>query len=150
MTERQDTARSGDVVVTVTASGVRDAHGNAIPQVPGTTIGDVRKQVGLLRTERTELAHRYQELRGDLGGLLIEMARRDRFNQHLLRLRADEAVAVERRALEIDATLALAAAGNRQALPPGTVAMTGTQCATCHGAMPADANFCAYCGTPTR
>jgi hypothetical protein len=88
-------------------------------------------------------------VRGDLGGLLIEMARRDQFNFHLLRLRAAEAVAVEQRAQEIDGQLTVHAATGRASLPPGTVAMTAKTCPTCSGAIPADANFCAYCGTPT-
>jgi hypothetical protein len=136
---------SGDVVVTVTASQVRDASGNAIAQpsaAPAKAAGDMRK-------ERAGLARRYQELRGDLGGLLIEMARRDQFNFHLLRLRAAEAVAVEQRAKEIDGQLTLQAASGRQSLPAGTVAMTAKKCGKCSGSIPADANFCAYCGTPT-
>jgi hypothetical protein len=136
---------SGDVVVTVTATEVRDASGNAITQpsaVPAKVVGDLRK-------ERVGLARRYQDLRGDLGGLLIEMARRDQFNFHLLRLRAAEAVAVEQRAREIDGQLTAHAASARPSLPAGTVAMTSKRCGTCSGAIPSDANFCAYCGTPT-
>jgi hypothetical protein len=139
---------SGDVVVTVTATEVRDATGNAIAQ-PTAAPAEARSAVGTLRKERAGLARRYQELRGDLGGLLIEMARRDQFNFHLLRLRAAEAVAVEQRAQEIDGQLTVHAATGRTSLPPGTVAMTAKTCTTCSGAIPTDANFCAYCGTPT-
>jgi len=139
---------SGDVVVTVTANEVRDASGNRLTQsLPAA--GDARKAAGDMRKERAGLARRYQELRGDLGGLLIEMARRDQFNFHLLRLRAAEAVAVEQRAREIDGQLTVLAASERMAIPAGTVAMTAKKCGNCTGAIPADANFCAYCGTPT-
>jgi hypothetical protein len=138
-----DPGGSGDVVVTVTATSVRDADGNAVPQA-----SPVAAQPAQLRKERAGLARRYQELRGDLGGLLIEMARRDHFNFHLLRLRAAEAVAVEQRAREIDGSLAVRAAQDRSALPAGTVAVTAKRCASCSGSIPADANFCAYCGTP--
>lgn len=136
---------AGDVVVTVTATSVRDADGNAVPQAGA---GGAGTPPSALRKERAGLARRYQELRGDLGGLLIEMARRDHFNFHLLRLRAAEAVAVEQRAREIDGALAVQAAGGRASLPAGTVAMTAKRCANCSGSIPADANFCAYCGTP--
>ncbi len=139
---------SGDVVVTVTASEVRDAAGNPVSQA-APAIGEARKAAGDMRKERAGLARRYQELRGDLGGLLIEMARRDQFNFHLLRLRAAEAVAVEQRAREIDGQLTVLTASGRAAIPPGTVAMTAKKCANCSGAIPTDANFCAYCGTPT-
>jgi len=142
-------APPGDVVVTVAASGVRDAEGRPVAAAAGDP-GASRQLVGELRTERAGLARRYLELRGDLGGLLIEMARRDHFNLNLLRLKAAEAVRVERRAQEIDGVLAVHAAGARQTLPPGSVAMTASRCATCTGQIPADANFCAYCGTPTR
>ena len=143
----QSPGPSGDVVVTVTATKVRDAAGNAIAQ-PASAPAEARKAVGDMRKERAGLARRYQELRGDLGGLLIEMARRDHFNFHLLRLRAAEAVAVEQRAREIDGALAVQSAGARASLPAGTVAMTAKRCASCSGSIPADANFCAYCGTP--
>lgn len=136
---------AGDVVVTVTATSVRDAHGNAVPQAGAAGAG---APPSALRKERAGLARRYQELRGDLGGLLIEMARRDHFNFHLLRLRAAEAIAVEQRAREIDGALVAQSAGARASLPAGTVAMTAKRCASCSGSIPADANFCAYCGTP--
>lgn len=147
----RDPNRPGDVVVTVTASEVKDADGRTVAQTtPSTAAGETKRHVGQLRKERIELARRYQQLRGDLGGLLIEMARHDRFNHHLLRLKANEAVEVERRAREIDGALSVVATSARQGLPPGTVALTGVPCRTCSGVLPADANFCAYCGTPTH
>ena len=138
----------GDVVVTVAASEVRDSAGRPIKQTSATT--EARRTVGALRKERAGLAHRYQELRGDLGGLLIEMARRDQFNFHLLRLRAAEAVEVEQRAREIDGALSLHVAGTRQTLPTGSIAMPVMACLHCSAQIPADANFCAYCGAPPR
>jgi hypothetical protein len=139
---------SADVVVTVQAHSVRDAQGTPIQPAPiaspDALVSDVE-----LRRERAGLARRYLELRGDLGGLLIEMARRERFNLPLLRVKAQEAVAVERRAREIDGTLGLRAAQGRGVLPPGTVPMQSMLCGQCSASIPADANFCAYCGTPT-
>lgn len=140
---------AGDVVVTVAATGVRDARGKPIQQVSSAP-GEAKKAASDLRKERAGLARRYQELRGDLGGLLIEMARRDQFNFHLLRLRASEAVAVEQRAREIDGALTLHAASGRTALPPGTVAMSSKKCSNCTAAIPVDGNFCSYCGAPTQ
>ena len=138
----------GDVVVTVAATSVRDASGRSLAG-PRAAATDARKAINDLRKERSGLARRYQDLRGDLGGLLIEMARRDHFNFHLLRLRAAEAVAVEQRAKEIDGSLTGLAAAAQGGLPSGTVTMSAKQCERCSGAIPADANFCAYCGTPT-
>jgi hypothetical protein len=128
---------------------VRDAKGKQIQQVSSAP-GEAKKAASELRKERAGLARRYQELRGDLGGLLIEMARRDQFNFHLLRLRAAEAVTVEQRAREIDGALTLHAASGRTALPPGTVAMSSKKCSSCTAAIPVDGNFCAYCGTATQ
>ena len=49
----------------------------------------------------------------------------------------------------MEVALPLLAGSERMAIPPGTVAMTAKRCGNCSGAIPADANFCAYCGTPT-
>lgn len=137
-----------DVVVTVQASSVKNAAGVPIQPAPLHS-PDALVSDADLRRERAELARRYLDLRGDLGGLLIEMSRRERFNLPLLRTKAAEAVAVERRAREIDGTLGLRAAQGRGVLPVGTVPMRTMLCAQCSAAIPADANFCAYCGTPT-
>ena len=144
----QEPGSAGDVVVTVAATSVRGGTGSRLAN-PRAAAGDARKAIGELRKERAGLARRYQDLRGDLGGLLIEMARRDHFNFHLLRLRAAEAVAVEQRAHEIDGSIAAQAAAAQGGLPSGMVTMTAKACPNCSGAIPADANFCAYCGTPT-
>lgn len=131
----------GDVVVTVTATEVRDAAGRPVAQAASPT---AQVPPGELRKERAGLARSYQELRGDLGGLLIEMARRDYFNFNLLRLRAAEAVAVEQRAREIDGALTLQAARGGRALE----AAPGRSCPCGAATLPQDANFCAYCGKP--
>ena len=52
--------------------------------------------------------------------------------------------------IKFDGALTLHAASGRTALPPGTVAMSSTKCSHCTAAIPVDANFCAYCGTPTQ
>ena len=140
---------SDDVIVTVTATGVRDAAGQPVTQ-SALAQGSAKISTGKLRKERAGLARRYQEVRGDVGGLLIEMARRDHFNFHLLRMRATEALAIEQRAREIDGSLALRSARPPQSLPPGSVAMAAMTCRHCLATISADANFCTYCGAPPR
>ena len=85
--------------------------------------------------------------RDDLAGLILEMARLGRFNHPVLERRAAELLELEERRAATDA------------LPPEEVrrvrgrrgrsaAATGlARCPSCQAAVPADANFCAYCGT---
>ncbi len=105
---------------------------------------------GPLLDERYALAARFDELRRDLAGLLVEMGRRGRFNHELLERRAREAAAVEARIAELDGSLAGQAAFERtgRRLRRGDAPPSGMRiCPTCRAAVPADANFCAYCGT---
>jgi hypothetical protein len=92
------------------------------------------------RRERAVLRARYAELREDLGGLLVEMARRRRFNHPLLERRADDAVALERRLAELDAGPAPATVGAPELAAPARA------CAACGAELPPDARFCAQCG----
>ncbi len=98
-----------------------------------------------LERARAGLVHRHAELRADLGGLLLEMARRDTFNLALLETKARAAVAVETEIAALDATLAAPAAS-----VPAAVAMPSApaSCGRCHGEVPANANFCPFCGAP--
>jgi len=104
----------------------------------------------------------------DLGGLMLEMYRRDQFRQDLVVERCTELIEVEGRLGEIDALLSTSAAVRR---PPaarcacGTPLFRGTHfcpncgraapdapvvaCASCGAALAAEARFCASCGTPT-
>jgi hypothetical protein len=103
----------------------------------------------------------------DLGGLMLEMYRRDRFRQDLLVERCDELVALDDRLQELD-TLLAAAVSSRRAAPAArcecgapfvagahfcancgravTAAPAVVTCANCAAPLPADAEFCAACG----
>jgi hypothetical protein len=94
-----------------------------------------------VRRERAVLRARYAELRDDLGGLLVEMARRQRFNHPLLERRADDAVAIERRLAELDAGPAPATVGAPELLAAPLA------CGACGAELQQGARFCAQCGT---
>lgn len=122
-----------------------------------------------MRRERRALArHREIELR-DVGGLTVEMVRRDRFNPDLLHSRASEVLGLEQRMHELDSLLVaeIAVRGLRNVahckcgapLPPGVhfcshcgrPAATTPAVVTCdHCGQPlaAEANFCTFCGNP--
>src|SRR5919199_5417187 len=122
---------------------------------------------GEMRRERRELLQRREIGIRDLGGLLLEMVRRDRFKPELLLERADRMIAVEQRINELDSLLvsSQAARGLRRVprctcgapLPPGVhfcshcgrPARTSppvAACEHCGQPLPAEANFCAFCG----
>jgi hypothetical protein len=108
-----------------------------------------------LRRQRQELVRQYQILVTDLGGLVVEMARRGFVNHALVERRAADLVALEHRIAELDAYIVAAAAVRRShvAVPPlmpqlETPVAAATPCATCHALLVNDANFCAYCGAP--
>ncbi len=112
--------------------------------------------------------HRVREERlRDLGGLMLEMFRRDQFRQDLLVERCDELIALDERLQELD-TLLAAAVSVRRAAPaarcacgaplvwgshfcancgrPVTATPPVVGCAECGSALAADAKFCAVCG----
>src|SRR5262245_37172964 len=77
--------------------------------VPGAPLPSPRRSVppaAALRRERRTLLRLREESIRDLGGLLLEMYRRDVFREELLRDHCDELVALEGRLHEIDALLA--------------------------------------------
>ena len=103
----------------------------------------------------------------DLGGLMLEMYRRDQFRQDLLVERCDELVALDERLQELDTLLAVAVSARRPApaarcecgapLVGGShfcancgraviAAPAVVTCANCNTPLPADAKFCAACG----
>jgi predicted amidophosphoribosyltransferase len=106
----------------------------------------------------------------DLGGIMLEMYKRDRFNDELVTDRCSELVAIEERLRDLDAVLAQAALARRA--PPGSTpcvcgapVVPGSHfcancgravgetpvvtCAQCSSPLPAEAVFCARCGAPT-
>jgi hypothetical protein len=124
---------------------------------------------GQLRKERRALLRVREERLRDLGGLMLEMFRRDQFRQDLLVERCDELIALDERLQELD-TLLAAAVSVRRAAPAarcacGAPLVWGSHfcancgravaatppvvgCTQCGSAVAADAKFCAVCGQP--
>jgi len=122
---------------------------------------------GQLRKERRALLRVREERLRDLGGLMLEMFRRDQFRQDLLVERCDELIALDERVQELD-TLLAAAVSVRRAAPAarcacGAPLVWGSHfcancgrpvaatppvvgCTQCGSALAADAKFCAVCG----
>jgi hypothetical protein len=122
---------------------------------------------GQLRKERRALLRVREERLRDLGGLMLEMFRRDQFRQDLLVERCDELIALDERLQELD-TLLAASVSVRRAAPaarcacgaplvwgshfgaPGAPRAPATPpvvaCPHCGSALAADAKFCAVCG----
>jgi Double zinc ribbon len=122
---------------------------------------------GQLRKERRALLRVREERLRDLGGLMLEMYRRDQFRQDLLVERCDELIGLDERLQELD-TLLAAAVSVRRAAPAarcacGAPLVWGSHfcancgrpvaatppvvgCTQCGSALAADAKFCAVCG----
>jgi hypothetical protein len=94
-----------------------------------------------LRRERRALMRVREERLRDLGGLALEMYRRDRFREDLLIERCTDLIALEARIHELDALLTLSSPLRRS-----------TPVARCECGAPllAAMNFCATCGRPAR
>ncbi|CAN5322691.1 hypothetical protein BH18ACT14_BH18ACT14_03450 [soil metagenome] len=90
--------------------------------------------------ERRSLARRREIEMRDVGGLAVEMVRRDRFKPELLVSRASEVLALERRIHELDAFLAAS-----EAVPRGMRVATPCKCGA---PLVRGAHFCAHCGRP--
>jgi hypothetical protein len=123
---------------------------------------------GALRRERRALVRTREERIRDLGGLMLEMYRRDQFKQDLLVEQCLEVIAIEERLREIDELLEATLDARRQGVgvrctcgapivwgshfcancgrPVGAEPVVA--CPNCGTAIPADAQFCANCGTP--
>jgi hypothetical protein len=117
---------------------------------------------GVLRRERRALLQFREERLRDLGGLLLEMFRRDRFREDLIRERCEELLEIDDHLAAIDSLLGLswtlpdearctcgapvhdgaefcAACGR-------SVGEASRQCPACGSALPAEAAFCSRCG----
>jgi hypothetical protein len=92
-----------------------------------------------LKRERKALLVVREERLRDLGGLTLEMYKRDRFNAGLVVERCAELVAIEARIQEIDTLLD----GTASLRPAGI----GATC-TCGAPLLLGARFCATCGRP--
>jgi Double zinc ribbon len=121
---------------------------------------------GTLRRERRALVRAREERIRDLGGLMLEMYRRDRFRQDLLVEQCLEVITIEERLREIDSLLEAAMTARRQGLgircECGAPILWGSHfcancgrpvgeepvvsCPSCGNALSADARFCPSCG----
>jgi hypothetical protein len=118
---------------------------------------------GVIRRERRALLRLREEKLRDLGGLMLEMYRRDRFREDLLSERCNELLGIDARLHEVDEMLAAA----RRRIPAGRCECGAplpwsshfcpncgrpageraiVACADCGHPLPADARFCANCG----
>jgi hypothetical protein len=92
---------------------------------------------GVLRRERRALLQFREERLRDLGGLLLEMFRRDRFREDLVRERCEELLEIDDHLAALDALL-----GISWTLPEPA------RC-TCGAPLADEARFCAACGRST-
>jgi hypothetical protein len=122
-----------------------DSPGGMVRLVPrllrrsGPSARAVRRTLpppGVLRRERRALLEaRETELR-DLGGLLLEMYKQNRFRQDLLEEHCESLAELDRRLFEIESLLSAL----RRGLPPG-------RC-ECGAPLVWGSHFCANCGRP--
>jgi len=117
---------------------------------------------GVIRRERRLVQRIREEKLRDLGGLMLEMYRRDTFREDLLSDRCTELLGLDARLHELDEMLA----ASRRRLPAGRcecgaplpwgshfcpncgrpAGSTVVACPECEHPLPADARFCANCG----
>ncbi len=120
---------------------------------------------GELRRDRRLLLRLREERLRDLGGLVLEMFRRDSFREGLLYEQCAELVSMEARLGELEALLgggrarttpcacgASLAAGSRFCPDCGRPAgeRPVVACSACGRALAADASFCPVCATPVN
>jgi uncharacterized protein YjiS (DUF1127 family) len=122
--------------------GFRRASDGESPSPPPATARTVRRALppaGQLRRERRGLLQLREARLRDLGGLILEMYRRDQFRQDLLVDRCGELVTLEERLAELDALLAAAVSRGRT-----------RPAARCECGAPIfwGSKFCAQCGRP--
>jgi hypothetical protein len=117
---------------------------------------------GVLRRERRALLQFREERLRDLGGLLLEMFRRDRFREDLVRERCEELLEIDDHLAALDSLLGISWTLPEQArcvcgasVADGaefcaacgrSVGDASQQCAACGSALPAEATFCSRCG----
>jgi hypothetical protein len=118
---------------------------------------------GVIRRERRLVQLEREEKLRDLGGLMLEMYRRDTFREDLLSERCNELLGLDARMHELDEMLA----ASRHRVPAGRCVCgaplpwhshfcpncgrpAGSEpvvaCPECEHPLPADARFCANCG----
>jgi zinc-ribbon domain len=132
---------------------------------PGSRTRLVLPPPGVLRRERRALTKAREEELRNLGGLLLEMYRQNRFREELLRERCERLLELDDRMAHVEGLLSAL----RRGLPPGRCdcgallvwnahfcancgRAAGEQplvgCAHCGAPLAADVSFCPACGTP--
>ncbi|MDX6485789.1 MAG: hypothetical protein QOF43_942 [Gaiellaceae bacterium] len=111
----------------------------AAPPPTARTVRRALPPAGQLRRERRSLLLLREQRLRDLGGLMLEMYRRDQFRQDLLVDRCVELQRLEERLAELDALLAAAVSRGRT-----------RPSARCECGAPVfwGSKFCAQCGRP--
>jgi hypothetical protein len=94
-----------------------------------------------MRSERHSLVRRRELEIRDVGGLAVEMVRRDRFRPELLIERAGDVLMIEQRLNELDALLMASLAARSGPL------RTLPRC-ECGAPLPPGVHFCSHCGRP--
>jgi hypothetical protein len=121
---------------------VEAADGDAPAATPAPPAPPPRRRAlppaGVLRRERRTLLRDRDERIRDLGGLVLEMYRQDRFRQDLVYEQAADVVAIEERLFQVDQLLALATSRGRAA--------PSQSCPQCGAPAFPGAQFCASCG----
>ena len=110
------------------------------PAPPGRAVRRALPPAGQLRRERRLLLVIREERLRDLGGLMLEMYRRDQFRQDLLVDRCVELQQLEERLAELDALLAAAVSRGRT--------RPSARCDQCGSPIFWGSKFCAQCGRP--
>jgi hypothetical protein len=90
------------------------------------------------RERRDLIAHREIEIR-DVGGLAVEMARRDDWRYGLLQSRCADVLGIEQRIHELDSLIAAVQVARRG---------LGAEVCTCGAPIVHGAHFCSHCGRP--
>ena len=119
---------------------------------------------GQLRRERRALVRTREDRIRDLGGIMLEMYKRDHFRQELILEQCAELVSLETRLHEVDVQLAGWSSRGSSRCNCGAPIIWGSHfcancgrpvgdapvitCPRCGHPLPADASFCAGCGTP--
>jgi hypothetical protein len=109
------------------------------PPLPPRAVRRALPPAGQLRRERRLLLVAREGKLRDLGGLMLEMYRRDQFRQDLLVDRCSELVQLEERLAELDALLAAAVSRGR--------ARPSARC-ECGAPVFWGSKFCPQCGRP--
>jgi len=111
---------------------------------PAPTARAIRRALppaGRLRRERRELLRDREQRLRDLGGLMLEMFRRDQFRRELLLERCAELVSLEERVAELDTLIAAAVSRGR--------VQPAAHC-ECGAPILWGARFCGQCGRPVN